>query len=190
MKYLGFFDKKSLQLSARNPLKKDETVIDYDMSSEEEWNEQNGEDLEAKQEDEDDEEDKQSDEEEEGFIVPDDYLSVSELDLSQTDNTQIQAQLEDRKQLRQNKTSAQSLNLQPFVLVFENRQGVDLDRKLVVYRQEYRAVRFRQDAHFPILLKHREGDREEEKTNKLNPNAINDKLKELVQAMHGSFESK
>jgi len=48
MKYLGFFDKKSLQLSARNPLKKDETVIDYDMSSEEEWNEQNGEDLEAK----------------------------------------------------------------------------------------------------------------------------------------------
>jgi hypothetical protein len=26
-------------------LKKDETVVDYDMSSEEEWNEKNGEDL-------------------------------------------------------------------------------------------------------------------------------------------------
>lgn len=55
MKYLGIFQKKSYILNPRNPLKKDETVIDYDMSSEEEWNEQNGEDLDAKQDDEDEE---------------------------------------------------------------------------------------------------------------------------------------
>lgn len=48
MKYLGIFNKQSLTLDPRNPLKRDETVIDYDMSSEEEWNEMNGEDLEAK----------------------------------------------------------------------------------------------------------------------------------------------
>ena len=48
MKYFGFFEKKSLTLTSRNPLKKDETVIDYEMSSEEEWNEQNGEDLDGK----------------------------------------------------------------------------------------------------------------------------------------------
>lgn len=45
MKYTGFFDKESYLINPRNPLKKDETIIDYDMSSEEEWNELNGEDL-------------------------------------------------------------------------------------------------------------------------------------------------
>lgn len=45
MKYNGVFEKKSYLLDPRNPLLKDETVIDYDMDSEEEWNEQNGEDV-------------------------------------------------------------------------------------------------------------------------------------------------
>jgi hypothetical protein len=87
IKYLGLFEKKSLILNPRNPLKKDETVIDYDMSSEEEWNENNGEDVDAKNdEDEDDEVEKMLREEgeEEGFIVPDDYLSASELNFSQS----------------------------------------------------------------------------------------------------------
>lgn len=39
MKYLGFFEKKSILLNPRNPMRKDETIIDYDMDSEEEWNE-------------------------------------------------------------------------------------------------------------------------------------------------------
>lgn len=90
VKYTGFYDKKSHFLNPRNPFRKDDTVIDYDMDSEEEWNEQNGEDLAAdnkKDEEEDDEVDKLlredgDDEEEAGFIVPDDYLSASELDLS------------------------------------------------------------------------------------------------------------
>ena len=75
-------------MNPRNPLKRDETVIDYDMSSEEEWNEQNGEDLDAKQDEEEDEDEKklieemQEEKEEEGFIVPDDYLSASELNFS------------------------------------------------------------------------------------------------------------
>lgn len=45
MKYIGVFEKKSVLLDPRKPLLKDETIIDYDMSSEEEWNEQNGEDV-------------------------------------------------------------------------------------------------------------------------------------------------
>ena len=91
IKYLGFYDKKSYFLEPKNPLKKDETIIDYDMDSEEEWNEQNGEDLAAdnkQDEEEDDEVEKllreEGDEEEAGFIVPDDYLSASELNLSQS----------------------------------------------------------------------------------------------------------
>jgi hypothetical protein len=35
----GINDKTSRILDPRNPLMKDETIIDYDMSSEEEWNE-------------------------------------------------------------------------------------------------------------------------------------------------------
>lgn len=92
MKYLGFFEKKSHFLNPRNPTKKDETIVDYDMDSEEEWNEQNGEDVNAdnkKDDEEDDEVDKllQEDgdnEEAAGFIVPDDYLSASELNLTQS----------------------------------------------------------------------------------------------------------
>jgi chromatin assembly factor 1 subunit A len=87
MKHTGFLDKQSLNISARNPLFKDETILDYDMDSEEEWNELNGEDLDMKKEDEQDEEEEDEkmegeQDEEEGFIVPDDYLSVSELNLS------------------------------------------------------------------------------------------------------------
>jgi chromatin assembly factor 1 subunit A len=86
IKYFGYFDKTSYLLNPRNPLKKDETVIDYDMSSEEEWNEQNGEDVDApkQDDDEDDEVEKilKEEGEEEGFIVPDDYLSASEMNLS------------------------------------------------------------------------------------------------------------
>ena len=47
MRYTGFFEKRSHFLRARNPLIKDETIIDYEMDSEEEWNEQNGEDVAA-----------------------------------------------------------------------------------------------------------------------------------------------
>jgi|LauGreDrversion4_2_1035121.scaffolds.fasta_scaffold1611813_1 hypothetical protein len=39
IRYLGFFDKKSIFVNPRNPFKKDDTLIDYEMDSEEEWNE-------------------------------------------------------------------------------------------------------------------------------------------------------
>lgn len=88
IKYLGFFDKKSYILNPKDPLRKDDTIIDYDMSSEEEWNEQNGEDVDGKNQDEEEDDEienmlkEDGDEEEEGFIVPDDYLSASELNLT------------------------------------------------------------------------------------------------------------
>jgi hypothetical protein len=39
MRYTSFFDKKSHFLNPKNPLAKDDTIIDYEMDSEEEWNE-------------------------------------------------------------------------------------------------------------------------------------------------------
>ncbi len=86
MNYNGIFEKFSRVLTARNPFKKDEDVIDYEIDSEDEWNEQNGLDLNAPQGDEgeDDEVEKilKEEGEEEGFIVSDGYLSASEFGLS------------------------------------------------------------------------------------------------------------
>jgi hypothetical protein len=65
-KYTGIFEKTSKILNPRNPLKKDFDVVDYDMSSEDEWNEENGEDLENRNLDEDEE-----DEEEKGLMLED-----------------------------------------------------------------------------------------------------------------------
>jgi Chromatin assembly factor 1 subunit A len=91
MKYLGFFEKRSMVLNPRNPMRKDESLIDYEMDSEEEWNEQNGEDVGGDNKGDEDEDDEveamlreEGDEEEAGFIVPDDYLSASELNLTQS----------------------------------------------------------------------------------------------------------
>ena len=92
IKYLGFHEKRSFFLNPRNPLKKDETVIDYEMDSEEEWNEQNGEDVVADNKLDDAEDDEVEkllredgeNEQEVGFIVPDDYFSASELNLTQS----------------------------------------------------------------------------------------------------------
>ncbi len=162
MKYAGLFTKQSLRLTGRNPLRKDETVIDYEMDSEEEWNEQNGEDLENRPEDEDaeDEEEKMliesEGEQEEGFIVPDDYLSVSELNFSQMENSQIAAQLEERKKnLPMKVNPAATLNLQPFVIIFN--QDTIMDKKIFNYREEYKAHSFSKSTSsssrlFPIRL--------------------------------------
>ena len=77
------FDIKT-KLTCRNPFKIDESVINYDLDSEDEWAEENGEDLDdncAKMSD-DDEDDLAEQEAQNGFIVDDDYLSVSEMNFS------------------------------------------------------------------------------------------------------------
>ena len=90
-------------LSCRNPFKQDPQAINYDMDTEDEWAEQNGEDLDdADKKSEDDEEDLAEMEEAKGFIVDDDYLSVSEMCISDSDigkEDEIQADLERRKQI-------------------------------------------------------------------------------------------
>ena len=52
----GNNQKKSKVITARNPFRKDEEVVDYDMDSEDEWAEENGEDLENKKDEEEDDE--------------------------------------------------------------------------------------------------------------------------------------
>jgi chromatin assembly factor 1 subunit A len=53
---LGTNQKISKVITARNPFRKDDEVVDYDMDSEDEWAEENGEDLENKKDEEEDDE--------------------------------------------------------------------------------------------------------------------------------------
>jgi len=81
----GFLEKQSRVITGRNPFKKDECILDYEMDSEDEWAEQHGEDLDKKDVEEELEDEEMANEEEEevGFIVSDGHLSVCEYDFSQ-----------------------------------------------------------------------------------------------------------
>ena len=74
-------------VTARNPFKKDDQLFDYDMDSEDEEAEQNGEDIDKKdvEEEQEDEEMANEEEEEPGFIVSDGHLSVCEYDFTDQD---------------------------------------------------------------------------------------------------------
>ena len=83
--FQGVFKRKSSVVTARNPYKKDEQLFDYDMDSEDEEAEQNGEDIDKKdvEEEQEDEEMANEEEEEPGCIVSDGHLSVCEYEFSQ-----------------------------------------------------------------------------------------------------------
>lgn len=166
------------------------------MDSEEEWNEQNGEDVDKNnQEDENEDElDKilQEESEEEGFIVPDDYLSDSEFLLSQNDGSQVQHELEERRKQYANRYNNSNVPQHLNHYIFEYGTQV---KGILNYLKDFKAVAFTRSKQFPIKVKSEEvnenlGDDKQNSANKQNPNAINMKLVELIRLMHGSFESK
>ena len=77
--------RKSKVLTCRNPFRADCNVLNYDLDTEDEIEEENGEDLNEENNLSDDDEDEMEEEKEAqiGFIVEDDYLSVSEMNLSE-----------------------------------------------------------------------------------------------------------
>jgi hypothetical protein len=93
----GSLYQKSSLLRCKNPFRLDTALINYDMDSEDEIEEANGEDIADEQNkvSDDDEEEKAEEEEakQEGFIVEDDYLSVSELNYSNASNQMSEEQI-------------------------------------------------------------------------------------------------
>ena len=82
------------------------------------------------------------------------------------------------------------MNLQSYAFVFLERVN-DIDKKHFNYREDFKAVPLGKGRSFPIrtvysTLANMSNDQqngdfgEEEKQSKLNPNAINDKVKELI----------
>lgn len=69
---------------------------------------------------------KEDGEDEEGFIVPDDYLSASELNLTQSEGSQVEAELQERrKQIgkRYSKDLPQNLQTYTFILSENSDRG-------------------------------------------------------------------
>ncbi|KAM8873843.1 chromatin assembly factor 1 subunit A isoform 2-T3 [Spinachia spinachia] len=76
--YWGTWSKKSSHISARCPFKKDKRLLDYEVESDEEWEEEEpGESL-SHSEGEDEEEGGEDDDDDDGFFVPHGYLSDDE----------------------------------------------------------------------------------------------------------------
>ncbi|KNC73361.1 hypothetical protein SARC_14079, partial [Sphaeroforma arctica JP610] len=76
--YFGTWSRKSAQISGRTPFKMDTDLFDYDVVSDEEWEEEpEGEDL-SDDEKEADADAEDVEEEEDGFVVPHGYLSDDE----------------------------------------------------------------------------------------------------------------
>ncbi|XP_067824215.1 chromatin assembly factor 1 subunit A isoform X2 [Heptranchias perlo] len=75
--YWGTWQKKSMKVNPRNPLAKDEQLLDYEVDSDDEWEEEEpGESLSHSEGDDDDEADDEDDDD--GFFVPHGYLSEGE----------------------------------------------------------------------------------------------------------------
>ena len=177
--FIGNLHKKSSILSCRNPFRPDQENVNYDMDSEDEWAEANGEDL---GEDNKSDEEEEDPEENQGFIVEDDYLSDCELNLSE--NSDVEKEKERRKVIIQkNKESKekQVREQEPLIFMYQGNEAM---------MEEFKAFSF--EGGFPIIKKKNKEDLDldEEKKMGYDPNAINQYLPDLVRLVHGSFEPK
>lgn len=75
--YRGLFKRRSNFVTARRPFSKDEDLIDYELSSDEEFQLEEADSIHTKAAD-DEEEESVNEEEEDNFVVPDGYLSEEE----------------------------------------------------------------------------------------------------------------
>lgn len=180
-------NKRSLILNPRNPLKTDETVINYDLDSEEEWNEENGEDLNSQKMEEDDDYGDEA-EEQDGFIVSDNHLSDDEILNNQYDTDDERdnflAGFQSSNQIKQ--------DLQTYTIIFTRS-----DQTVLNYMKDFKAVSFNETKEFPVQLKHKSQVEigltkasEEDNEHKKKKGAMNEHIIDLIRFLHGSQISK
>lgn len=172
------YPKSSKLITGRNPFRKDEEILDYDMDSEEEYEELNGEDINSENTNE--EEDEEMDEDETpGWIVPDGYLSEEEKKLGQED--------EDNEEAAKARTAGaarprlyETGSLKPKILLQQ-----ELSEELLQYTISL--LPGRKFSRFPLKIMSIEEEEEENK----NEHVLEEKyLKELVLKVHGSYDLK
>uniref|UniRef100_A0A8D3CSJ5 Chromatin assembly factor 1, subunit A (p150) n=1 Tax=Scophthalmus maximus TaxID=52904 RepID=A0A8D3CSJ5_SCOMX len=90
--YWGTWSKKSSYVSPRCPLRRDKDLLDYEVDSDEEWEEEEpGESL-SHSEGEDEEEGGEDDDDDDGFFVPHGYLSNDEGALEEEEGGDLEKQ--------------------------------------------------------------------------------------------------
>lgn len=90
--YWGTWSKKSSHISPRCPFRQDKSMLDYDVDSDDEWEEEEpGESL-SHSEGEDEEEGGEEDDDDDGFFVPHGYLSDDEGALEEEDGGNLEKQ--------------------------------------------------------------------------------------------------
>ena len=107
--------KSSKILTCRNPFKMDENIINYDMETEDEEAEENGEDVEMEERSKDSQDDEDS--EKGKWLVDDDYLSMNEMNISNMsnmDSNQIQDELQNRKVILQKNRESKENQMKEF----------------------------------------------------------------------------
>lgn len=151
------------------------------MDSEEEFEEEHGEDILSDKEDEED--DMGEDDEEEGFIVPDGYLSLSE----KNDDDMECAEEDSKAQegLKNKRRRKLDTIIEPTVTMFsvDNRSALE----------DFKIFEFKPAVKFPFEINAKDFDDksdDDDKKDRMDPNAITKKIKEFILMVHGSYESK
>ncbi|XP_007576808.1 chromatin assembly factor 1 subunit A [Poecilia formosa] len=91
--YWGTWRKKSSHISARCPLRQDKDLLDYEVDSDEEWEEEEpGESLSHSEGEEEEEGGEDDDDDDDGFFVPHGYLSDDEGALEEEDGGDLEKQ--------------------------------------------------------------------------------------------------
>lgn len=125
------WNKVSTIITGRRPFYKDENVIDYEMDSEEEFEEENGEDV--NQEGSEEEEDCEG----ESFIVPDGYISYGENDLddlSLKDDEECKDKLREAFKINDKKNKNITAIAKPVIMI--QRKNEPLCSELLQYKIE------------------------------------------------------
>ncbi|KAG9471673.1 hypothetical protein GDO78_013791 [Eleutherodactylus coqui] len=97
--YWGTWNRSSTVINPRKPWAQDSKLLDYEVDSDEEWEEEEpGESLSHSEGDEDDDDTKEDDEDDDGFFVPHGYLSedeggISDEECKNPENQKVQQRL-------------------------------------------------------------------------------------------------
>lgn len=184
-----FDHRKSDKISAKNPFKKDDMIVDYERDSDEEFEEINGEDVKSN-EGEEDEEKEEKDEEEiddaEQWIVPDGYLSKSELDSCEEEGSEGKNVVKTKSiielmEIRKNYSKPIIINLKMMYTDVKQAEVLNLVKAKTFDKR-----------NFPIKILSKPKVLKESQM-KADPNLnekIKEKLEEMLFVIHGTYEKK
>ncbi|XP_063955951.1 chromatin assembly factor 1 subunit A-like [Lytechinus pictus] len=137
--YYGTWQKKeSGVVTGRNPFKKDEDIFDYEIDSDDEW-EEPGESLSHSEGEDEDGDGDDDDEEEDGFFVPHGYLSAGEGGEDEEDTDNLKVRQAAKAKAWENELKRRCEALKPMIVTFiqvasTNKTRQDERKKLEAYQ--------------------------------------------------------